>query len=75
MSTRGATEAEVLDTILKGTVRAARSPKLARRKVFSGGYEHRNRWYPGKEVSVFYVEEDWGTTVVTVIVRYGDWEL
>ena len=49
-------------------------PKPARTKVFSEGYEHRNRWYPSKELSVFYVEEDWGTTVVTVIVRYGDWE-
>lgn len=74
MSTRGATDAEVLDTILEGTDRPARPPKLARLKVFNEGYEHRNRWYPSKELSVFYVQEDWGTTVVTVIVRYGDWE-
>ena len=74
MSARGATDTEVLDTILEGMNRDARPPKLGRLKVFSEGYEHRDRWYPSKEVSVFYVEEDWGTTVVTVFVRYGNWE-
>ena len=43
MSVRGATEAEVLDTILEGTDRSARPPSLGRKKVFREGYMHRNR--------------------------------
>ena len=74
MTERGATEDEVLYTMNQGTPWSALPPKLGREQVFREGYVHRGREYPHKQVRVVYTEEARGTTVVTVIVRYGEWE-
>ena len=74
MSQRGASESEVVDAMRTGAECPARPPRLCRETVFRDGYQHRGRHYPHKLVRVFYVEEGAAIIVLTVIIRYGEWE-
>ena len=73
MEIRGASEAEVIDTIQSGQERPARHPKLGREKVFREGYEYDGRQYPHKELWVYFLEEGNVTIIATVIVGYEEW--
>ena len=75
MLDRGATEWEVAETIRNGTEVSARQPALGRALVFRNGYFSNGRRYPHKEVHAIYVIEDGLIVVLTVIVRYGFWEI
>ena len=77
MRERGATEAEVEEVLRYGAETNARPPAFRRSLVFTDGYYHpsNGRWYQHKEVRLIYVIEGDLTTALTVIVRYGYWEL
>ncbi len=74
MTDRGASEEEVISTIHKGTEWSARPPAIGKELVFRAGYHYDERWYPHKQIRVIYVTENEVTSVLTVIVRYGEWE-
>ena len=76
MLERGATREEVDETIRDGSEStSARPPAMSRSLVFRDGYYSKDRWYQHKEVRPIYVIEDNLVVVLTVMVRYGFWEL
>ena len=74
MAERGIRESEALDTLELGEFVEARGARMARRRVFTAGYQWEGRSYPHKEVSVVYVEEQDAVVVLTCVARYGRWE-
>lgn len=66
---RGATEAEVVETVRKGERFSAKFGRTGFRRNFAFGGMWRDRKYATKQVEAFAVEED-GWLVITVIVRY-----
>jgi hypothetical protein len=66
---RGATEAEVVETVRDGERFSAKFGRMGFRRNFSFGGVWRGREYAMNQVEAFAVEED-GWLVITVIVRY-----
>jgi len=74
MAGRGATEAEVIETIQSGKWQSALQNKMQTRKTFK--YEQpspvNQRVYAFKTVHVIFVEEESIITVITVLVYFRD---
>lgn len=70
LSERGATQAEVIDTVLHGERFPAKFGRVGFRKVFVYGGTWRDRTYGHKEVEAIAVELPTGLFVLTVITRY-----
>ncbi len=66
---RGATEAEVIETVLKGERFPAKYGRTGFRRNFHFDNVWRELHYSTKQVEAFGIEED-GWLVITVIVRY-----
>jgi hypothetical protein len=69
LAERGATEAEVIETVRRGECFPAKYGRTGFRRNFSFNGVWRGRRYAAKQVEAFAVEED-GWLVITVIVRY-----
>jgi hypothetical protein len=70
LSERGATQAEVIDTVLHGEHFPAKFNRMGFRKVFVYDGTWRDRKYSHKEVEAIAVEIPTGVLVLTVITRY-----
>ena len=70
LSERGATQAEVIDTVLHGERFPAKFNRIGFRKVFAYNAVWRGRMYLHKEVEAIAVETPTGVLVLTVITRY-----
>jgi hypothetical protein len=70
LSERGATQAEVIDTVLHGERFPAKFKRMGFRKVFVYDATWRDRKYSHKEVEAIAVEIPTGMLVLTVITRY-----
>jgi len=70
LSERGATVAEVIDTVLYGERFQAKFNRIGFRKVFIYNATWRDRIYDHKEVEAIAVEIPTGMLVLTVITRY-----
>ena len=69
LAERGATEAEVIETVRHGDRFAAKFGRTGFRRSFPFGGTWRGRRYATKHVEAYAVEEH-GWLVITVIVRY-----
>jgi hypothetical protein len=69
LAERGATEAEVIETVREGERFTAKFGRTGFRRNFSFGGMWRGRQYATKQVEAYAVEEH-GWLVITVIVRY-----
>ena len=70
LAERGATPAEVIDTVLYGERFAAKFNRVGFRKVFVYSGTWRGRTYGHKEVEAIAVNIPTGLLVLTVITRY-----
>jgi hypothetical protein len=70
LSERGATQAEVIDTVLHGEHFLAKFNRMGFRKVFVYNGIWQDRTYGHKEVEAIAVEIPTGVLVLTVITRY-----
>ena len=70
LNERGATPAEVIDTVLHGERFPAKFNRMGFRKVFVYNEIWRDRTYSHKEVEAIAVEIPSGVLVLTVIIRY-----
>ena len=70
LSERGATPAEVIDTVLHGERFPAKFNRMGFRKVFVYNGIWRDQTYSHKEVEAIAVEIPTGLLVLTVITRY-----
>ena len=69
LAERGATEQEVIDTVLGGERFAAKYGRTGFRRNFSFAAEWNGHFFETKQIEVFAVEEN-GWLVITVIVKY-----
>ena len=69
LAERGATEAEVIETLREGEHFPAKFGRTGFRRNFAFGGTWRGRKYATKQVEAYAVRED-GWLVITVIVRY-----
>lgn len=69
LAERGATEAEVIATVLEGERFVAKYGRTGFRRNFSFDAEWRGQMYGTKQIEAFAVRED-GWLVITVIVKY-----
>ncbi len=67
---RGATEAEVVATVLRGRRFPAKLGRTGFRRTFAFGGVWRGRTYATKRVEAYAVEDDEGWLVIIVIVKY-----
>lgn len=70
MIQRGATEKNVVDTVIKGERFEAKFGRSGFRRNFVFEKQWRNRYYKNKQVEVYAVREGNDWLVVSVIVRY-----
>jgi hypothetical protein len=70
LASRGATEAEIVQTVETGRRSPARFDRTRFRRDFPYGREWRGRVYGTKQVDAFAVEEDGDWLVITVITRF-----
>jgi hypothetical protein len=70
MAERGASEDEVVATVLNGERFAAKYGRTGFRRNFRFDGLRRGRHYAMKQLEVFAVEENGGWVVVTVIARF-----
>ena len=70
---RGASEAEIKDTIASGTPIAGKRGREGRAKVYDFGSRWRGRLYPQKRVEVYFVLEGARIITVNVYVFFGAW--
>jgi hypothetical protein len=71
MRERGATQSEVIETVLSGSSRPAKHGRVEYRKTFAFGGIWLGRYYTKKRVDAFAVNLRGGNTiVVTVVVKY-----
>lgn len=68
---RGATEAEIKDTIESGTSILAKSGRLGKLKVYSYDQQKNGKYYSQKKIEVYYIIEQKTIVTVTVYVFYG----
>ena len=69
LAERGASESEIIATVLKGERFAAKYGRIGFRRNFSFGAEWHGQVYGTKQIEAFAVKED-GWLVITVIVKY-----
>ncbi|MEN6452401.1 MAG: hypothetical protein ABFC96_18085 [Thermoguttaceae bacterium] len=69
LAERGATEAEVVETVLRGEPFPAKYGRTGFRRSFPFNGVWRERRYATKQVDAYAVEEN-GWLVITIIVRY-----
>jgi hypothetical protein len=67
---RGATEAEIIETVLTGESFTAKFGRMGFRKTFVYGRVWRGCRYASKEIEAIAVEVSGGWLVLTVITRY-----
>ena len=67
---RGATEAEVFETVVSGRQFSAKFGRMGFRKTFVYGKIWRNRLYASKDVEAIAVQTFSGLLILTVITRY-----
>jgi hypothetical protein len=70
LAERGATEAEVVATVVGGEQFPAKFARTGFRRNLPFQKQWRGRFYTTKQVTVFAVPEKDGWLVITVIVRY-----
>jgi hypothetical protein len=70
MIQRGATEKNVVDTVIKGERFEAKFGRSGFRRNFVFEKQWRNRYYKNKQVEVYAVREGNDWLVISVIVRY-----
>ena len=70
MAERGATEDEVVATVLEGELFAAKFGRTGFRRNFSFDGEWHDRRYATKQIEAFAVRERGNWLVITVVVRY-----
>ncbi len=70
MAERGATEAEVIETVQAGESVPTRLGRIAFRRNFPYNAEWRGKLYSTKQVEAIAVREDEIWLVITVVVRY-----
>jgi len=70
LAERGATEAEVVATVLEGGSFPAKFGRTGFRRNFPFGAKWRGRYYANKQVIVYAVRERRGWLVITVITRF-----
>jgi hypothetical protein len=70
MTQRGATEKNVVDTVIKGERFEAKFGRSGFRRNFVFEKQWRNRYYKNKQVEVYAVREGNDWLVISVIVRY-----
>ena len=70
MIQRGATEKNVVDTVVKGEQFEAKFGRSGFRRNFVFEKQWRNRYYKTKQVEVYVVREGNDWLVISVIVRY-----
>jgi hypothetical protein len=68
---RGATESEVIATVLAGQRSPARLGRSAFRRNFPFGGMWRGKQYATKQIDAIAVEEDLRWLVITVLVKYS----
>jgi hypothetical protein len=71
---RGATSAEIQDTLEHGLEIPARGTRKGKAKVFDFKKKRLGKYYEQKRVEVIYVEENNQIVTVTVYVFYGEWK-
>jgi hypothetical protein len=69
LAERGATQAEVIETVREGESFPAKFGRTGFRRNFAFGGTWRGREYATKQVEAYATQED-GWLVITVIVRY-----
>lgn len=67
---RGASEAEVKDTVRGGEAFPAKFGRTGFRRNFPYARHWRGRWYATKQVVVYAVEEPESWLIITVVTRY-----
>ena len=70
LAERGASEAEVIETVLEGERFPAKFRRAGFRRNFAFGADWRGRHYATKQVEAYAVEEAGRWLVITVITRY-----
>lgn len=70
LSERGATESEIIETILNGERFPAKFGRSGFRRNFPCEGEWRGRRYGTKQIEAYAVENDDGWLVITVLVKY-----
>jgi hypothetical protein len=67
---RGASEAEVISTVLQGERFLAKFGRTGFRRNFSVDGEWRGRKYKTKQIEAYAIKEDNAWLVITIIVKY-----
>jgi hypothetical protein len=67
---RGATEDEVVATVLEGEEFPAKFGRTGFRRNHGFDSEWRGRWFATKQIEAFAAKENGGWLVITVVVRY-----
>ena len=70
LSERGATESEIIETILHGERFPAKFGRSGFRRNFQCEGEWRGQRYGTKQIEAYAVENDGGWLVITVLVKY-----
>lgn len=70
MEIRGATEDEVIQTVLTGERFPAKQGRTGFRRNFTGRFAWRDRMFDTKQLEVYAVFEDGGWLAITVIVKF-----
>jgi hypothetical protein len=70
METRGASEAEIHETVREGEQFSAKHGRIGFRRDFPGEAIWRGKSYNAKQVEAYTVIEDDAVIVITVIVKY-----
>jgi len=71
---RGATEAEIYDTLLNGFDVPAKQGRRGKAAIYQYKATRLNKYYEQKRVEVYYTIERDKIITVTVYVFYGSWE-
>ncbi|MCC7165323.1 MAG: DUF4258 domain-containing protein [Anaerolineae bacterium] len=71
---RGASETEIRETLMNGSVLGASRDRLAKAMVFPYNQHRLGKYYAEKRVQVIYVLERDVMVTVTVYVFYGKWD-
>ena len=69
---RGASEEEIYETIKTGTYAVAKGDRVAKEKIYKFNKELNGKFYREKLVKLIYIVERGVATVITVVVKYGN---
>ena len=68
---RGASESEIIDTLMSGQAVEAKRTRLAKAKLFPFHQQRNGSFYEEKKIELYYVIENEEYVTVTVYVFYG----